>query len=106
MENRKTELREKLLCALDESMKSIFGENTAQAVYYHLEKRDIMKPEDILEKPQTFALAIKDIFGETGAEIIETLLIKDLLTKLGVKKEREENTKLVTWLDKLNNCTH
>lgn len=71
-------------------MKNIFGKNAAQAVYYHLEKRHLLKLEDIIEKPHTFSEAIKEMFGETGAEVIEALLVKDLCTKFRVEGQRKE----------------
>ncbi|MDH5447814.1 MAG: DUF3227 domain-containing protein [Candidatus Bathyarchaeota archaeon] len=98
---KKDKFHKTLLFALDESIKNIFGKNTAQAVYYHLEKRHLLKLEDILEKPQTFSEAIKEMFGETGAEVIETLLVKDLRTKFRVKGQRKETGKLVDCLDGL-----
>jgi len=88
-----------LLSALDESMKNIFGENTAKAVYYHLREGYLLKLEDIPTKPQTFAKAIKEIFGETGAEVIETLLVKDLCTKFRIKGQRKD-------IDRLVDCMH
>jgi hypothetical protein len=86
-------------------MESILGKSAVQAVYYHLEKSYLLKPEDIPEKPQVFAKAIKGIFGESGAEVIESLLVKDLLARLGVEGQGEESSNLVNWLDKLKN-TH
>lgn len=90
-----------MLFTLDESMENIFGKNTVQAVYYHLEKRHLLKLEDILEKPQTFSMAIKEMFGETGAEVIETLLMKDLCARFRIKSQRGETDKLVDFLDGL-----
>lgn len=88
-----------LLSALDESMKNIFGENTAKAVYYHLREGHLLKLEDIPKKPQTFAKAIKEIFGAPGAEVIETLLVKDLCTKFRIKGQRKD-------IDRLVDCMH
>ena len=99
--SKKDKFHKTLLSALDESMKSIFGESTVQAVYYHLEKRHLLKFEDIPEKPKTFAKAIKEMFGETGAELIETLLVKDLCTKFRVSDQREGTDRLVECLDGL-----
>ena len=82
-------------------MKNIFGESTAHAVYYHLEKKHLLKLDDILEKPQTFSMAIKEMFGETGAEVIETLLVKDLCAKFKIRGQRKKTGKLVDCLDGL-----
>lgn len=88
-----------LLSALDESMKNIFGESTAKAVYYHLKEGYLLKLEDIPKKPEAFAKAIKEMFGDTGAEVIETLLVKDLCTKFKIEGQKKEIDKLVDCLD-------
>lgn len=98
---KKDKFHETLLSALDKSMKNIFGESTAHAVYYHLEKKHLLKLDDILEKPQIFSIAIKEMFGETGAEVIETLLVRDLCAKFKVRGQRKETSKLVDCLDGL-----
>ena len=94
--------RKKLLAVLDESMKSIFGRDTTEAVYYYLEKRYLLKPEDILERSEAFMEAIKGMFGEIGASVIESLLVRDLCTKFGVeRREGRELEKLADCLDEL-----
>ncbi len=105
MEAKRGKLNKKLLFALDESMKNIFGENTAKAVYYYLQEGYLLKLEDIPERPQTFAKAIKEIFGETGAEVIEALLVRDLCMKFKIKKRGKEVDKLVDCMDELKLMT-
>jgi hypothetical protein len=90
--------REKLLDVLDESFQSIFGENTAKAVYYHLREGHLLRFEDIPEKPQSFAKALEKIFGEAGAEVIETLLVKDIRAKFGIEVRGKRET------DRLADC--
>lgn len=97
---KKVKVHEKLLIILDKSMKNIFGENTVEAVYYHLREKHLLKLEDIPRKPQTFAKAIKEIFGEEGAKIIETLLVKDLRTEFKIKGQ-EKVGDLVKCMDEL-----
>lgn len=77
-----------LLYAIDKSMKSVFGDSTADAVYYYLQKRFLLTLDDIPEKPQAFMNAIKEIFGETGADIVEALLVKDLCERSGIKEQK------------------
>lgn len=91
----------KLLLVLDESIRNIFGETASKAVYYRLRKEYLLSLEDIPEKPQTFAKAIKEIFGETGAELIETLLVKDLRTKFEIEGKGKEIDKLADCMDQL-----
>lgn len=93
--------REKLLDVLDESFKSIFGENTAKAVYYHLREGHLLKLEDIPEKPQGFAEALREIFGEAGAEVIETLLVKDICAKFGIEVHGKEIDRLADCIEEI-----
>lgn len=101
MDIKKDKFNEKLLVVLDKSMKNIFGENTVNAVYYHLQKRYLIKLEDIPEKPQVFAEAIKEIFGATGADVIETFIVRDLCDKFRIGGQRKEISKLVDFLDEV-----
>lgn len=101
MSNKKSKVDGTLLSALDESMKNIFGKTTAKAVYYHLQKQYLIKLEDIPEKPLTFTKAIRGIFGETGAEIIETLLVRDICTKFEIKGRKREVDNLADCMSEL-----
>ena len=101
LDKKKDEFYMKLLVTIDKSMRDIFGEETVNAVYYHLRKKHMVKLEDILEKPESFARAIKAIFGDTGADVIESLLVKSLSDELGVTGQRKETTGLVDCLDEL-----
>ena len=100
MGDESSALQRKLLGILDKSMKSIFGDSTADAVYYYLQKRFLLKLDDIPERPQAFTNAIKEIFGETGADIIEALLVKDLCEKFQINTPAKTNT-LEDCLDEL-----
>jgi len=98
LRTRKNSSDKTLLTALDESMENIFGKSATRAVYYFLEENYSLKLEDIPEKPQIFAKAIEEIFGDTGANVIETLLVNDLLSQLGIKNQGKEMSKLVNCL--------
>jgi hypothetical protein len=91
----------KLLVTIDRSMRDIFGEETVDAVYYHLRKKHMVELEDIPEKPENFARAIKAIFGDTGADVIESLLVKSLCNEFGVTGQGKETAGLVDCLDEL-----
>jgi len=41
------------------------------------------------------------MFGETGAEVIETLLVRDLCTKFRIGEQKKEIGKLADCLDEL-----
>ena len=97
----KSKFHEKIVHTLGESMKEIFGQGTVEAVYYYLEKKSMAGPEDILEKPKTFVRATRELFGETGAEVIETLLVRDLRKKFRIDCERKVTIGLADCLDEL-----
>jgi hypothetical protein len=101
LDKKKDEFYIKLLVTLDRSMRDIFGEETVNAVYYHLRKKHMVRPEDILEKPESFARAIKAIFGDTGADVIESLLVESLCDEFGVTGQRKGAAGLVDCLDEL-----
>jgi len=101
LDKEKDESYIKLLVTIDKSMRDIFGEETVNAVYYHLRKKHMVKLEDILEEPESFARAIKAIFGDTGADVIESLLVKSLCDEFGVIGQREKTIGLVDCLDEL-----
>ena len=98
---QKTNTREVLLNTLHQSMKSIFGESGAFVFYRHLEEFYLLNREDIFDKPQVFAKVLTQIFGKTGAEIVEALLAKDMCTKLGIIDRDDEINSLVDCFDKL-----
>lgn len=91
----------KVVNVLNQSLKSIFGDTGAFALCHRLEKGHMMKLEDIIEKPEVFVRVLKEIFGETGAEIVEALLLKDLYFKLGVKDCGDETSSLSDCFEKL-----
>lgn len=102
---KKDKCENALLSVLDESMESIFGRSAAEAVFYHLDKCYMLKPEDILAKPEVFSSAIQAMFGEVGAEVIETLLVRDLLSRLKQDCDREGADEIMGWLDRLKNSS-
>ncbi|UCB59809.1 MAG: DUF3227 domain-containing protein [Candidatus Bathyarchaeota archaeon] len=90
-----------LLSALDESLKDIFGKTAAKAVYYHLRTQYLIGLEDIPKKPRLFAKAIREIFGGAGAEVIETLIVKDLCAKFRSSAQMLDICTLEDCMDKL-----
>jgi hypothetical protein len=101
LDKKKDEFYTKLLVALDRSMRDIFGEETVNAVYYYLRDKHMVKLEDILEKPESFTRAIKAIFGDAGADVIEGLLVKSLCDEFGMTGQIKEAAGLVDCLDEL-----
>ena len=87
--SQKEEPHKLLLEALDHSMKRVFGETGALAVYHYLEESFLLKLDGILEKPLVFTQFLIEMYGETAAEFIEVLLVKDLSVELGMNSETD-----------------
>jgi adenylate cyclase class IV len=89
----------RLLCeAVDEGLSSL-GENSKQAIYFHLEKSFNIKKQETPYKIEAFANAIEKIFG-LGANFLEILIMKRLYEKVGqtFKMHRSENLKFTEYV--------
>ena len=75
--------------AVDEGLNSL-GEGGRQMIFFHLENSYSIKKHDIPKKPETFAAALEEIFGE-GALILEKLIAKSLYSKLGLDYEERSD---------------
>jgi len=67
--------------AVDEGLSSL-GENSKQAIYFHLQKSFNVKKQEIPYEIEAFANAIEKIFG-LGANFLEILIMKRLYEKVG-----------------------
>jgi hypothetical protein len=85
-----------LLEAIDESLASM-GESPKQAIYYHLEKGFNVKKQEIPCKTEAFVLAVEKLFG-IGANFIESLILKKLYEKAGLKG-KEDSFKKLTFVE-------
>jgi len=81
-----------LLGAIDEALKSL-GESVRQAMYFHIENKFSVARNEIPEKLQEFQGGLKEIFG-TGAQFIESLIIKNLHTRIGYPQVTAQCKKL------------
>lgn len=93
--------REVLLSEINKGMADIFGEETAKAVYYHLDKNYSLKLEDIPKKPKIFSKALKNMFGKVGAKVIEVSLIKNLSSKFNLKYQKQGSVKFSDYMNEL-----
>jgi hypothetical protein len=81
-----------LLRAIDEALNSL-GETVRQSIYFHIENKFSVARNEIPEKIQEFQEGLKEIFG-VGAQIIETLIMKNLHMKIGCQRLTVKNKKL------------
>ena len=84
--------------AVDEGLSSL-GENSKQAIYFHLEKSFNVKKQEIPYKIEAFANAIEKIFG-LGANFLEILIMKRLYEKVGrsFKMHRSKDLKFTEYV--------
>jgi len=73
-----------LLSVLDETIKQVFREEGARAIYNYLENNSHLKLEETAEKPEVFSAGLERLLG-SGAPVIEKLILKNLHRKLGLK---------------------
>ena len=92
----KPDFEKLLLEAVDEGLASI-GESSKQAIYYHLEKGFNIKKQEIPHNIEAFMLAVEKIFG-IGANFLETLILKRLYEKTGLKG-KEDSFKNLTFAE-------
>jgi hypothetical protein len=82
-------LDEFLLDVADETLKRVFKEAGAKAIYDYLENKCHLKREEIAEKTEVFSAGLERMLG-SGAPVIGKLILKNLYRKLGLKfKEKK-----------------
>ncbi len=79
-----------LVGAIDEAL-MVIGEPAKKILYYHIENKYLLKPEDIPKKPELFTLALKSLLGAGGA-YVESLILKKVCKEFGVEYESVKNT--------------
>jgi hypothetical protein len=81
-----------LLAAIDETLKQIFKEIGAEAIYEYLENHCHLNREEIGEKPKLFSIGLENLLG-SAAPVIETIILKKVYSKVGMMyKETEDYT--------------
>jgi len=88
---------EVLLKCIDRGL-LILGESPRKAIYYHLEKRERVKREEIPEKLDEFVEGLRAIFG-SGSFLIEKSIVQELFKELEIPPPREESNDLVESLN-------
>ena len=73
----------KISQCIDDVLETL-GKSGKQALTHHLEKNIGLKTEDIPRKPDLFCKGLNLIFGEQGADLLETAIVQKLLTSLGL----------------------
>ncbi len=72
-----------LVGAIDEAL-MVIGEPAKKILYFHIENKYLLKPEDIPKKPELFNLALKSLLG-AGGVYVEALILKKVCKEFGVE---------------------
>jgi len=89
-----------LLSVVDETMKQVFREEGAKAIYNYLENNSHLKREEIAEKPEVFSAGLERLLG-SGAPVIENLILKNLYRRLGLKFEEKKGYEFSDYIKEL-----
>ena len=77
-----------LLSAVDETLKQVFKEEGAKAIYSFIENKCHLKREEISEKPEDFSAGLERLLG-SAAPLIEKMVLKNLCSKLQLEYEEK-----------------
>ena len=98
----KSEFDESLLNIVDRELKKIFGEMATLIIYGYLENNLSLKHEDIPHKIKVFAKGL-DSFLNSGAQVIEQMILKNLYSSFGVDYKPIEDHSFVDYVKELKN---
>jgi len=90
---------ELLFEAMDDTMRQIFGESASEMIYSFIERRVLLKREEIGERIEVFYSYLEKLLGSEGTQIIRETSLRRLCLKL--HREYEEIETYLSFLDKL-----
>ena len=70
-----------LLDMVDETVKQVFREPGAKAIYSYIENECHLKREEIAKKPEVFSADLKRLLG-SGSQVIEQMILRNLYRRL------------------------
>lgn len=73
-----------LLDMVDETVKNVFREPGAKAIYNYIENECHLRREEIAEKPEVFSADLRRLLG-SGSQMIEKMILKNLYRRLELK---------------------
>ncbi len=97
---RTEEMDEMLFVATDETINQIFGEVGAEFIRDFLESKCHLKMQEIVDRPEVFSAGLKRIL-ESGAIVIEKLILKNLYSRLSLKFECKEGYEFSDYIREL-----
>lgn len=72
--------------AVDDTLKQVFKEDGARAIYDFLENHSHLKLEESASSPEIFSAALERLMA-SAAHVVEELILKNFYGRLGLKFE-------------------
>jgi hypothetical protein len=85
---KKESLDDLLVDVIDETLKYVFQEAGAEAIYGYLERNYYLKREDVADKTGVFSAGLKRLLG-SGAPVIEGIILNKLYHRFHLKYEKK-----------------
>jgi hypothetical protein len=89
-----------LLNVIDETLKHVFKEPGAKVIYDYLRDQCHLKREEIAEKPEVFSAGLERLL-ESGAVLIEKMILINLSSKLQLKYVEKEGCEFSDYIKEL-----
>jgi len=89
-----------LLEAVDEALKEIFGQTATRTIYAHIENHLSMKRKEIPKRLEDLHKGLDEFLG-SGAFVVEEMILKNLHSRLGVKREIKSDRSFADHVNKL-----
>jgi len=100
MKKRRVKFEKLLIKSVDDSLKDTFGEIATEIIYKHLERNHSLKQEEIPKKLEVFIEGLEK-FLNSGAIVVEGLVLEKLCLNLGLERPSEEHPSLIHYVTKL-----
>jgi hypothetical protein len=93
-------LADLLPSVIDETMKQVFREKSAQVISNYIGNNCHLKQEEIVEKSDAFSAGLERLLG-SGAAVIEILILKNLYRRLELKFKEKKGHKFPDYINEL-----
>ncbi|MCW3982078.1 MAG: hypothetical protein NWE81_03075 [Candidatus Bathyarchaeota archaeon] len=89
-----------LVTVISETLKQVFKEEGAAVIRGFLENASESRFRDIAENPEVFSASLKRMLG-SGAPVVETLVLRNFCSRLGLAFEEKEDHSFPDYLKEL-----
>ena len=100
MKKKRMKFEKLLIKSVDDGLKDTFGETAAEIIYKHLERNHSLKREEIPKKLEVFIEGLEN-FLDSGAIVVEGLVLENLCSNLGLERPSKERLSFVDYVTKL-----